>query len=571
MGFQSARLQAFAVIASLLCATLASAQQQFAGSRHTEPQSQMQVRSMDAKPLEEEGFISIVGAVRASDVFTTKKPRISLNELLKAAGGFSEGASTTFRVFRNGNIRYQARYDAQQSVLLETGDVVVVVPMPTYQLKQDDLVSVICLGLDERPVCLPLEQDITSLDILAEKLKQSKDVAATAQVFDPYGRSRQRFLVPGAIVVFDPTLVDQQQLLLTQRFPPVRPLAPSESPKPKAQEVSLDGLRSWPVTVQPSRTIQSTPLTASPQQAQTSINPANASSPSQPQPTAIDIPSPLFSSETSVSVEPTPAPALRAHSQNVPAPQLPPPAIHRAEPASWETDGQLAANPTTDLISEPQPTLAQPIATAKVDSASAESAPAPPVSKPTKQTAEPTSRSWGYVALTLGGLAVLCLIGSVMWSQLDRESVADFRVPRKEPAESLEDDQSNELDPSAAIIEEQILIPHQTALHGIAIGHRRIMVHERHTELAGPHFGERAKRKRQREVVHALERQVEREAQPETKSSEPVAESAPKASVNPSPNEFDVVQPEPEQRAPSFDGLGPLDRALRAINKESRG
>lgn len=143
MLFQSARLQAFAMIASLLCAAFASAQQQqFAGSRYSEPRSQIQVRSTDAKPAVDEGFISIVGAVRAADVFTTEKTRIALNELLKAAGGFAEGASTTIRIFRNGSIRYQLKYDAQQPVLLERGDVVVVVPMRDHSLKQDDLVPV---------------------------------------------------------------------------------------------------------------------------------------------------------------------------------------------------------------------------------------------------------------------------------------------------------------------------------------------------------------------------------------------------------------------------------------------
>lgn len=562
------------MIASLLCAALASAQQQFAGSRYSEPRSQIQVRSTDAKPAGEEGVISIVGAVRAPDVFTTEKTRIALNELLKAAGGFAEGASTTIRIFRNGSIRYQLKYDAQQPVLLERGDIVVVVPMRDRSLKQDDLVPVICLGLVARPVCLLLEQDITTVNILTQRLLQKDEVAQAAQVFDPYGLSRQRFLLPGAIVVFDPATVDQQQLRLTQQFPPVRPLDPSEkkpASAPKAKEVTFDGLRSWPVTVQPSQTVQATPISASPQQTQSSLNLPDASAAKQPQPTALDIPSPLFSSENTVIVEPTPAPAMRSNSQGVAAPQLPPPTLHRAEPASWEIDGKPSVTASTD----PEPSLADPIVTAQIASSDAttdtETAPAPPVQKPVTKRAESTSRSWGYVALTLGGLAVLCLIASVMWSQLDRESVAEFRVPRKEQAESGEDQASNKLDPSAAIIEEQILIPHQTALHGIAIGHRRIMVHERHKELAGPHFGERAKRKRQREVVQAAVPPMERESTPEPTIPKPVVETTPQVVVNSSPNEFDIVQPEPEHRAPSLDGLGPLDRALRAINKEKRG
>jgi len=524
---------------------------------------------MEVKQSEEEGFISIVGAVRASDVFTTKKSRISLNELLKAAGGFAEGASTTFRVFRNGNIRYQAQYDEQQPVMLERGDVVVVVPMPTHTLKQEDLVPVVCLGLAPRPVCLLLEQNITTVSILAQRLLQKDQVAQAAQVFDPFGRSRQQFLVPGAVVVFDPASIDQQQLRATQQFPPPRPLEPNEPQKStnhQAPEITENGLRSWPVRVQPSAVNQSNPLTARPHRNQASTSsPVGTAVPS----TSIDIPSPLFSSENTVTVEPSPA--FQSHVQEVAAPQLPPPKVHRAEPASWETDGKLAANPSTELIPEPEPTLAQPIATAKVEPAvSSESAPAPPVSKPATKPAKTTSRSWGYVALTLGGLAVLCLVGSVLLSQLDRESVADFRVPRTEAADAQESKESNELDPSAAIIEEQILIPHQTALHGIAIGHRRIMVHERHTELAGPHFGERAKRKRQREVVHAVERQIESESPAETELPDR-AEVAPQVTINPSPNEFDVVQPETEKSSPAINTLGPLDRALRAINKEIRG
>ncbi len=198
---------------------------------------------------------TIIGAVARSGAFHSNESSVSLEQLLNAAGGLSPNASPTLKVLRNQQIRFQILFDPRQpdpANRLQPGDVVIV----TATGGVPSTIPVACLGLLDRPVVLPLDPTIQTVNELTHRLLQSPEAARMAAVVSPQGDIQGR-LTPGTVVIFSPGSID--------RYPLMQPGALPESLELKKFHLSSTAVpHAVPHTVipvsEPSRTL-SQPVT----------------------------------------------------------------------------------------------------------------------------------------------------------------------------------------------------------------------------------------------------------------------------------------------------------------------
>ncbi|MCA8999720.1 MAG: hypothetical protein KDA80_22175 [Planctomycetaceae bacterium] len=104
------------------------------------------------------------------------------------------------------------------------------------------------------------------------------------------------------------------------------------------------------------------------------------------------------------------------------------------------------------------------------------------------------------IALGVGFLCLICLGLAIVSSQRDRRRQT-HETHREETNRILADlETSTPSDPlkeivgrSLPVIEEEVRIPAGWPVHGPLVGHRRIMIHQSHESLSGPHFDLAAK------------------------------------------------------------------------------
>ena len=233
--FRTLRFPSFLVLAavSVLAMGQASWAQQFAGGERLDPQAtpngSMRVITAFQESAEPKYF-AISGAVVRPGVYSAKNGRLTLQQLVDAAGGLKPEASPSLRVLRNGHARLQIQYDPAKpgaAVPLFPGDVVVAIsnqPSVSSSAEGPLFVPIVCLGLLERPVVLPLDPRIRSVADLVHELWQPKELANTVQVLDPSGRRESKWLASGMILVFDPNQVDHHGLSQTRPLPDAIPV-----------------------------------------------------------------------------------------------------------------------------------------------------------------------------------------------------------------------------------------------------------------------------------------------------------------------------------------------------------
>jgi len=616
-------------------------------------------------------LISVVGAVKVSGVYAVDGKTTLLSELITAAGGLSDNASSTIRVLRNGRPGLQYYYRPDSTDVAMAGDIVIAVPKPSVLHQKTDreenIVPVICLGLQDRPVCLPLDPSIASVEMLTRQLGQSEELGATAIVYDPFSRRDQRYLVSGSVVIFNSQLVNPLPFRAPETFPPTLPLkapevettAPAVTQTARAEDTEeLQLPKITPDASAPAMTVaEETPAEAAPL-----ITPGSSNEPAS-----------IFDAPTSVvTVDPAPEqeladtePANNEPADNETVAEVSAPAIavsngpllmpspaseeELAATVSWELEQEKTKPPTADSLFAsvsstdpgPEPTLAEGIDSAPAPPADAEmlslntnpvhtvSSVAPISEADSKldklldrqinQPQKSDTSSWLFVALGVSCMAVSFLGLSIMWSRWDRkrdeETIANMEPvtteAKPEPVvESAVQEATEILDQAVPVIEEQVLMPQDVALHGVAIGHRRIVIHDKHETLAGPHFNRKSRR---RQTVSATKQATAERKQQATSESIPAdginnesflsdeslideqsryeREAAKQDSIlanetasrsdgggsKPSPavpvhtessQSYDVVQQDGHADHSAADG--PLDRALRAIAREAR-
>ncbi len=577
-------------VAMMICMSLPCLAQEFAGQRFAGQQGniqattahrprmrvveyQAQTSPADAAPVAK-SIITIVGAVKRSGVYETSGLTVCLKDLIEAAGGMTEKASPSIRIIRGGYLRTQLYYSEQCTDDLKPGDIVVVVSQPAAfsdEVVKSDLIPVVCVGLDTRPIVLPLEPSIATVRHLSQRLLQTQELADSAIVLDPLGRRLQSTLVPGSIVFFKTDQLDLaalDQVKQKQPFPAMLPMTP---PKPQA-ETELEAVippvsamlqvHNFPApemkgnsqqhhaevlppvhagvghlsvsTDQPE--VAPTPIFNAPisvltvdspqEQMQTAQITVEASSQNfQSQTEQLQLPvMPTFqqqsvaenttSSLTIVSEEPSGNQSIsyQTHSSNIENHQ-PEPTLAEAEPvenmtpatANAETEQSFGkSEQSAEVVNAPLP----PYEEKPVDNFSSK---AFSLTALEAQAASPdhASQSWIPVAIGVGLLAALCLGASLLWSRYDYQQTRRMFEAQhtRQTSESSSQTPKTELeailDHSIPMIEEQVLIPENIALHGEAVGHRRMILHEKHMQMQGPHFARKPDEQQNKPVVSA--------------------------------------------------------------------
>lgn len=245
-----------ALIAGLASPANAQASRPGAGSS-----SRMKVMERQTPP-EATPTYAIVGAVVQSGVYATKEQPFTIGRLIDAAGGLLPDAQTTLRVIRHGDVRFQIPLPAEPSSAsdpLMAGDIVVVAPRQSARetaAGAERIVPVVCVGLSDRPVVLPLDSSITTVQELTRRLGQSPHVGQTARLITPSRNAGSAqlmagSLMSGSVVFFDPELIDRVPLqnpgflpglidldeMRTSAYPGVLPSDTPEPPDVPAAEI----------------------------------------------------------------------------------------------------------------------------------------------------------------------------------------------------------------------------------------------------------------------------------------------------------------------------------------------
>jgi len=196
---------------------------------------------------------SVVGAVDRPGVYTTTQHSLSIRQLVESAGGLTAQAQATLRVVRNYDVRFQVQYVPNgpgANEMLLPGDILVVPlqsPADTANTLPDAIIPVACLGLLDRPVVLPLDLSITTVQELTRRLGQHPQLAQTAHVIEPVRGASPMELASGSVIIFEPRLVDRLPLTSQPGFLPapinLDGIRTSASPEPvlPTQEHQLPG------------------------------------------------------------------------------------------------------------------------------------------------------------------------------------------------------------------------------------------------------------------------------------------------------------------------------------------
>lgn len=205
---------------------VASAQSEVISGRDVRAQQNSRMRVIELKP-ESDGkkYFTVAGAVKRSGVFHTNRGKISLDELIESAGGLAGSDRTAVRVMRQGQSGFQLFYVAGQPTNYEilAGDIVVVVPHPNQVAMGESInryLPVVCVGVIDRPVVLPLALSIRRLEDLLIKLRQPQGVKEHVQIVDPLGNHQSTVIRPGTVLFFDPFSLDRAALAKVEEFPP---------------------------------------------------------------------------------------------------------------------------------------------------------------------------------------------------------------------------------------------------------------------------------------------------------------------------------------------------------------
>lgn len=514
-------------------------------------------------------YYTIVGAVNRSAVFESKETRLSVGRLLQAADGLNQSAGGSIRILRNGRPRVQLPVSAAPNETVYPDEIVVVVPSAASlnaspaRSSFRQTVPIACLGLAPRPVVLPLDRRISSLQVLLQQLLQPERLAARTRVEQPAGQAAGTELVSGTVVQFDPHAVDYRALqaaLSIEPFPPTvnldrseRPQAPPSDPLPEnlrsPQQTALPGSASLPEDV---TSTANTPVDSPPQPlfaAESNGSPADQTEPPAPLSAASSVmpPQPIVREERS-----PPTPAAGAATTRSPTGTLPPSwAFQEGPPEPSANQIQRVKRKYGDA---PQPPAADfdgmtPAASGAADSAH-----------------RLESILWMGVLIPLGGCVwLLCRRRKQVESLIERIHRSLRRRRVDSGREELHLDRL--LDVQLPIVEEPVELPNGAEIHGEATGHLRLQVQDAHEQLSGPHFVRPGRENRtgpidERELRTRL-REAIRSSRLPSRPSEPVV-SEPTGAIPPVQTadglQFDTVQPE---TSPHPTKIGALERALR--------
>ena len=491
-------------------------------------------------------YYGVLGSVARPGVYVTDNSQLTLAALVEAAQGPTPEAAEIASVVRRGRAGLKFRYAPESGERLQSGDVVVVGRRQQAPLEAEDvgshseyvresvsqMTAVAFVGLvDGRPIVSSVSPNTTLPDLVANLYQRPEivrsvrvirsDVSATDSEFDPASDS----LTDGDVVVFDPADVDQASFAQAGDYPPAVPI---DSTTDRSEDPVISSTPPSPTDGSAAPTVSSAspPGDVDPETSLPTIQPHTPSAlaaPSFPalEPTAVvadgpGVPSPaetvlLETPADSSDLSPPPpvltGPAVapislvdstieeRTVNETDPLPSLERlvPAPAEPEPAS---DLELPEEPFERVAMqvEPMPAPAMSASQAEPQEARVESEVPPPIQRPTKNVLPDLGSKATMLGITVLAVALLCFLGSLLWSKLD-ESSGRMQAEQEMPAESEE----SPILPSGSqmlnrllanripMIEEEVTLPERLSFHGEVVGRRRLRIDARH-DVARPHF-----------------------------------------------------------------------------------
>ena len=586
--------------------------QSYPGSgREVSAENRREMTVVDGHPEPEiaPGYFVVVGGVKRSGVYISDEAKVSVNTLIQAAGGLKTESAVPVRILSGQRPPIQVFFDGDVDETVRPGEILVVTETSTgpSDPRFKRTVPVVCLGLIDRPVVLPLKEEIANLPALVLNLEQKPEVAASVKKIDPAGRGSAENLSSGTVVIFDPATIDHIRLKLAEEFPPAVSLKAALSGGVVKPETSTSFEQREP-GLPPGLTVRDFSTGSDALAAPPRLPAPQDSNPVQP---------PAFLGDSNVTIEgPDSAPIELPPAMN----RLPAPAaeLATAEATALEVPGasEVSAQPTSfelAVIPEPEPTPAEPVPT-PVEPVPSITAPEPTVTatpavaapeidpvvvantSPVLTTpdspeskdetdrtdtlsASPHRNQSGLlpIAVFVGVLTALCLGACLVWSRYDNmkyqeEHKAMTAKVTPEPTTSaqpapvfahttLED----VVDRALPVASEPVELSAEIPLHGEAVGHKRLILHPAHDDIPKPKFVSRKPGGR-RTVSAAAS--VDRELREVVRNTMP---QRPELTSRPAPHmdttAYDVVQPEASGSG-SIEGA--LERALRTLAGEKQ-
>jgi hypothetical protein len=512
--------------------------------------------------------VALLGAVHKPGIYISADGHATIGQLLKSAGGTTSESNQSIRIYVDAKSQGIDQIERLKSLPLQDGQVIYISPAGggfsrTLSISKTPYRPVVITGLGTTPLMLNLGDESHDLEWLIRRLGQSIEVLGHSQFATvcPQRQVYDNLLLPNTIVHFPPQTVNNEGVtralqaglvferpVLIETTPETTSPMPQAPPPPPARPDVPPVIRpAIPATVPPAKLpAPESTSTLLPGSLDAEIEPAGSSVPSH-EPLRL----PRFEDSDEEAEAESASPAVQPSR---------PPIMMRPEWSTFgeETGDEAEEGRKIERTSAGVPQYDEEIVLAGAELAVTEK----PELAPTTIEASPATgtgtlslgvESWLAIAVTLG-VAALSIVVTAILSRDDR-AVAPSNVSAEEtgieasaPISEAENDRrflQRLIVNQVPLVEEDPQLPQIDHLHGIVIGGRRMVVHEAHETLAGPHFSVR-----EPNDTRPLERRLRtvlRETSTETKRTEAA-----------------VVAAEPSHVRTA---TSPLERALRNVDR----
>ena len=481
------------------------------------------------QPVFEPSFIAVIGAVKTPTVFETAEPAVPLKTLIERAGGETAESIGTVRIMERTHTRFMTTLQNHLDLSVTHGQVVFVVPRGGRPARVTDprqpppVRLVLISGLARGPLLFNIGNQSRTFGDLLVLLGQSPEMFALQQVkaTQPQGQwmERESLLVHNTVIDFNPEGVntDGVRAAVDRGF---RYEIPVQLASPATAVPEVIG----PATVAPAEiALDPTPPVVRPSPARVRIAPPATSrltterSASGIERTGSSIPfdEPMpfptrSHAEVDVNEQLTePNPVIKSDGR---APLMLPKTWQNPETEETEGEGEDPARRIErtsashssgegDIITVSAETEALD-SQLSTPAAPRSASPVHPVDSGVATTETASAflwpQSWLALFVTIGVAATSVVVSRIVSREAGAtaKSSASPSAPVAlesvdTPVSPAEDEQrflQRLIVNKVPLIEEEAILPLVDRLHGMSTGGRRLIVHEAHEGVVGPHF-----------------------------------------------------------------------------------
>ena len=485
------------------------------------------------QPATETSSIAVIGAVKTPTVFETTERAIPLQTLIERAGGETADSIGSVRIMLHAKTRYMIDLDSHRDLALTDGHVVFVLPRGGRPAQVVDPRKappdrfVLISGLAPGPLLFNIGNQSHTFADLLQILGQSSELVDRQLVLAslPHGQSMQldSLLVHNTVIDFNPQSVhiDGVREAVDRGFryePPVKFDSPATTPPQEAVPAKTTLIQPAPAPSVPTAVAPTAPLPI----IRPRTLPARTIPPSTSN-TKSDLPkSGIERAGSTIQFEepmPFPKPAPFEMDVTGPAPDIKadgrPPLML---PRTWQNPENAGTEPEDEdpvqVIERTSAHLAPPsrqivTVSAEVEAQNDSQSSSTPTadSQPIKTAARATqtsifggSLSWPILLSTIGVAVASVVVTRLLLREgivtaglvTDSASTSSATPGTDATREPAVDDEQRFLQRlilnKIPLVEEEASLPPVDRLHGMVIGGRRLVIHDAHESVAGPHF-----------------------------------------------------------------------------------